>query len=158
MRSLVLYYSRTGTTKKIGEAIASLLKCDCEEIIDTKDRKGFFGYLSAGWDSYRKKLTKLNEIKKDPAQYDIVIVGTPVWAFTLSIPIRTYLSQNKEHLNNVKKIAFFCTMGGSGNKQAFKEMESISGKKPVALLALRTVEVQKNQYIGEVNNFISKLK
>jgi hypothetical protein len=33
-----VFYSRTGTTKQIGEALAQLLECDSEELVDTKKR------------------------------------------------------------------------------------------------------------------------
>jgi flavodoxin len=35
MNALVVYYSRTGTTRKVAEHLASLLKCVSEEIHDT---------------------------------------------------------------------------------------------------------------------------
>ena len=44
MRSLVVYYSRTGVTKKVAEAISRKLGSDVEEIIDQRDRSGPKGY------------------------------------------------------------------------------------------------------------------
>ena len=38
MNTLVVYYSRTGNTKAIGEAIAEALNADIDEIIDLKKR------------------------------------------------------------------------------------------------------------------------
>ena len=57
MKPLVVFYSRTGTTKKVGEALADLLQCDSEELIDTKKRKGPLGFLRSGRDATRNKLT-----------------------------------------------------------------------------------------------------
>jgi flavodoxin len=37
---LVVYYSRTGMTKKLANSIANLLFADIEEIVDTKNRSG----------------------------------------------------------------------------------------------------------------------
>ena len=54
MKTLVVFYSRTGTTKKVGENIAKILKCDSEEIFDTKDRMGVVGYMQAGKDAMFK--------------------------------------------------------------------------------------------------------
>jgi len=48
MKILVVFYSRSGRTKKIAEAISDILKCDKEEIFDLKNRKGIPGFLSAG--------------------------------------------------------------------------------------------------------------
>ena len=55
MKTLVVLYSRTGTTKKVGEEIAAALKADVEEIIDTKKRSGPIGYVQAGRDAMKKK-------------------------------------------------------------------------------------------------------
>ncbi|MDY6965570.1 MAG: hypothetical protein SVM80_06305 [Halobacteriota archaeon] len=41
MKSHLVYYSRTGTTKKVADAISDIINCDIEEIVDTKDRSGF---------------------------------------------------------------------------------------------------------------------
>jgi flavodoxin len=43
MKTLVVYYSRTGTTRKVAEAIAGILRCDIEEVVDTKKRSGILG-------------------------------------------------------------------------------------------------------------------
>ncbi len=93
MNALVVYYSRTGTTRKVAEKLASLLRCVSEEIHDTTNRKGKLGWLRAGKDATSKKLTKLETVNNDPASYDIVIIGTPIWNHTLSTPIRTYFTQ-----------------------------------------------------------------
>ncbi len=47
MNALVVHYSRTGTTKKVAEKLAFLLKCVSEEIHDTTNRKGKLGWLRA---------------------------------------------------------------------------------------------------------------
>lgn len=153
MKTLVVFYSRTGTTKKIGENIAEILRCDSEEIFDTKNRIGVVGYMQAGKDAMFKKLTKLKTIQKNPHLYDLVIIGTPVWGFTVSTPIRTYITENK-----FKNVAFFCTQGGSGEEKAFSEMERLSGKNPKALLVLRTKDVLDENYSYKVKNFVEKLK
>lgn len=154
MNALVVYYSRTGMTKKLAEAISGGLGCDVEEIIDTKDRSGAKGYLIAGKDAMTKSMTEIKASLKDPAFYDIVIIGTPVWAFTMAPAVRTYLNKNK---GRIKKTAFFCTQGGAGGKRAFKEMEDASGKKPQAVLEIREKEVLKGAYSPQVEKFIEEL-
>ncbi len=64
MKALVAFYSSTGHAKKIAEAIAKSLDCEIEEIIDTKNRSGFFGLVSAGWSAAFKKLTVIEDIKR----------------------------------------------------------------------------------------------
>ncbi|MFH1248895.1 MAG: NAD(P)H-dependent oxidoreductase [archaeon] len=86
MKTLVVYYSRTGTTKKVASEIASILKCGIEEIIDLKNRSGPIGWINAGRDGMKKILSDISRIKKNPADYDLVIIGTPIWGGNVSPP------------------------------------------------------------------------
>jgi len=117
MKTLIVYYSRTGATKKLAGFLAEKLGAESEEIKDTVKRAGVTGYLLAGRDASLRRLTKLETIKNNPADFDLVIIGTPIWAFNMSAPIRTYLTEQKDKF---KRVAFFCTMGGSGDEKAFK--------------------------------------
>jgi flavodoxin len=154
MKSIVVFYSRTGTTRRIGEALARLLACDCEELFDTKKRSGPLGFVSAGRDAQAKKLTTLADIKHDPALYDLVILGTPVWGRTLSSAMRTYISANK---SKFRRVAFFCTQGGAGSKQLFDEMEALCEQRPVDILAVSQQEVKKDAYQGKLRQFAYRL-
>jgi flavodoxin len=51
MKALIVYYSRTGRTKKIAKEIQLGIKAEIEEIKDSKNRKGILGWLSAGRDA-----------------------------------------------------------------------------------------------------------
>jgi flavodoxin len=151
---IVVYYTRTGTTKKVAEAIADNLKCEIEEIIDTKNRKGIIGWLRSGADATKERLAVIKDIKHNPASYDIVIIGTPVWGSNLTPAIRTYITQNKENLKNV---AFFCTADGDG-KKALENLEKFIGRKPVFSFGVRSKEVKKGKYVQKVKEFFDKVK
>lgn len=81
MKSLVVYYSRTGKTKFVAETAAAELGSDIEEIVDLKNREGKLGWMSATQDASRGKETEIAPTKKVPNDYDLLIIGTPVWAY-----------------------------------------------------------------------------
>lgn len=155
MKKIIFYYSRTGTTKKIAEELSAVLDCDIEEIEDTKDRKGVLGYILSGKDAHTKQHTVLKDIKRNPSDYDLVIIGTPIWAWNLSTPIRTFLVNNKDKISN---LAFFCTMGGSGAEKALEETEAILNKKAKHFISFKTTEVQNSSYKDKLKDFASKIK
>ena len=155
MKILVAFYSRSGKTKKVAEAISEILKCDKEEIFDTKNRRGIPGFLSSGSDANFRRLTAIKEIKNNPSLYDLVIIGTPIWSSNISTPIRTYLSLHKD---DFKKVAFFCTRLGSDTEKVFVDMRNLSQKTPIALLELTSREVVRDQYMEKVKEFIKNLK
>ena len=154
MKALIVYYSRTGVTKKIAEKMAKLLKSDIEEIKDTKDRSGIVGYMKGGHDAGLKKLTTIEKTKKSPEKYDIIIIGTPVWAWAMAPSIRTYIEQKKTRFSC---IALFCTMGNSA-RNTLNEMETIIGKKALAKIELKAADIQKEKYHEEINNFVNVIK
>jgi flavodoxin len=153
MKNLIVFYSRTGNTKKVAQELTKITGWEIEEIFDTKDRSGIFGYLFAGRDAMRKKLTELKQLTKNLTDYDFVVVGTPNWGGTVSAPVRTFLQNFKREL---KKVAFFCTKGGKGGASLFPEMEEICGLKPSATLALRTKEVAAGDLDGKLKDFAAK--
>jgi flavodoxin len=155
MKALVAYYSRTGITKKVAQFVSNTLGCDIEEILDKKERKGPVNYIIAGKDAVTKRLTDIEEIRMDPSLYDIVIVGTPVWAFTMAPAIRTYLTENKDRF---KDLAFFCTQGSSGSSQTFKDMGAVAGKRPRASFEATAREVVKKEFVPKAEKFIENIR
>ena len=94
MKSLVVYYTRTGNAKFVAETIAAELGSDTEEIVDQKKRAGPLGWVSAGRDSTQEKETQITPTKFSPQNYDLIVIGTPIWAWRPTPAIRTYIRQN----------------------------------------------------------------
>jgi len=82
------------------------------------------------------------------------VVGTPVWAWTLTPPVRSYLAANKKKL---KKVAFFLTCGSTGIDKTFAEMEKES-KKPVATIAFSgPIDPDNADSLHRLKEFCGKL-
>jgi hypothetical protein len=97
----------------------------------------------------------LSPITHDPALYDVVALGTPVWNALMSRPMRTYITANK---SKFKGVAFFCTQVGNESKQLFSDMQTLSGRHPVSVLALRVSVVKKEEYNERLRQFAGALQ
>ncbi len=159
MKTLVVFYSRTGTTRKLAEKIAHEFNSDLEEIIDLTDRRGAIGWITSGRDAMKKKVTSIKDLSKDISKYDLVIVGSPVWAGSVTPAIRTFLNKYKDQ---IKKTAFFCTMSGENPSRIFIQMQELINIKPLDILALTTKEVVNKNYTNDLinilNDFTNKVK
>jgi flavodoxin len=138
MNVLIACYSRSGNTRKVAAALAEALRSrgaevTVEEIVDLKRRTGFMGSLGAGKDAMFKSPTRIAPTKADLADFDLVIVGTPVWAWTAAPAAIAYC---QKAAGRVKKTAFFCTMGASGARGTFAAMNQAMREEPLATLAL----------------------
>jgi flavodoxin len=154
-RVLVVYYSRSGTTRRVAEAISPALHCDIEAIVDTTSRAGAIGYLRSFVEAFQRRPSPIKPTQKDPGSYDLVVIGTPVWAGSLSSPIRSYLMANKAHL---RKVAFFCTFGGRGSESTFGQMQDVAGKAPLARCAIVAREALSDRCGGAVTAFVKQLE
>ena len=112
-QNLIVYYSRSGNTRRIADLIQQEVGGTVHEIepeapyprsydatVDQAKREIQIGYKPA--------------LKSDfgsVAAYDTVIVGSPNWWSTIAPPVATFLS---EYDLSGKTIVPFCTHGGGG--------------------------------------------
>ena len=148
MKSLVVYYSRTKITQKVAQEIANKLDCDIEEIHPKVNYQGKIGYARGGKHAIQEKIIDRESLNFDPSDYDVVYIGTPVWAGKAATPVISYLKQNEGKFANVK---FFVTAGSSGFESTIEQMEKYSIK-PLKTLALKTKEVKKDEF--DLTSFI----
>jgi flavodoxin len=153
-RTLVVYFSRSGFTKGIAEEIAKRHGADLEDIKDTRPRSGLWGYLRSAREAFRKTLIPIQPAAKDPAGYELVVLGTPVWAGNVSSPMRAYLAAQR---GRFKQVAFFCTQGGSGAEKVFVDMSELCARRPIASLALNDRDIKQGRYSAELDRFLGVL-
>lgn len=155
MKVLIVYYSRTGTTRKIAEQIQTALNGDIDEIKDATRRSGIIGWLRSGKDSISKSLTRIEDVDANPKDYDIVIIGSPTWNSAASTPIRTYITEYKKSL---PQVALFST-GDSDKPKAIEELKSLIDDEPIATLHLiKDKDIETEAYRQKINNFIQQIQ
>jgi len=155
MKTLVVFYSLTGATKKVARELARVLKADLDRIESTKSYEGFWGYFRGGRDSLRGHLAPIEATGVSPGEYDLVILGGPIWAGHAAPPLRRYI---QDHKSELKKIAFFFTEGGSPPKKAFDELEKLVGKKPVATMTILNRTVAVNDFENDIADFAGPIR
>ncbi len=147
---LVAHYSRTGNTRRIARAIAAALNADVEELRDPTDRAGVLGFLRSGLEAWAGWLVALEHPRRAPEDYELVVVGTPVWGMSVSSPVRTYLWHERAKL---PRVAFFATMGGTGAERAFEQMKGVAGRGPIATLVVRESVAERGAPPEEIARF-----
>jgi menaquinone-dependent protoporphyrinogen IX oxidase len=152
---LVIFYSRSGTTRQIAQALSAALGGSIEEITEDRSRDGFLGYCRSVVEARRKRPADIRPAKNDPKSFDLVVIGTPVWAWSVSSPVRAYLTANKDRL---PVVAFFSTLGGAGSETAFAQMQDIVGKSPRAICAITAGNVAAGKQEAQLANFAGALR
>jgi flavodoxin len=152
---LVVYYSRGGNTEKVALELSKRLNADVEKLIDYKSRDGIFGYIGSGRDAMLKKLTMIEPVKSNTANYDLVIIATPTWASTMTPAVRTYIHQRKDEL---REVAFIVTQGGAVSDKIFGDMQASCNLSPVATLDISAKCFKNNTWTTRIDQFLQGLQ
>ncbi len=116
-KTLILYYSQTGTTKAVVDALQAQLGADVEEIVPVNSYGEDFGatIVRGQKELQEGTLPEIQPIQADIASYDVIFLGYPVWFGTYANPIATVLDQVDF---TGKKIVPFCTFGSGGLEES----------------------------------------
>ena len=135
MKQLIIFYSLEGNTANIAKIIQEATNVDIFELKPDKEipKIGFKKFLKGGMQTIFNK--KAISFKSDTNldDYDMLFIGTPVWAGSISAPLKSYIA--KKDITN-KKIAAFTTSGGPDEK---------------CLNKLKKILSKNNSYIGGIN-------
>ena len=153
MKYLVVYHSRTGNTKTIGTTIRKALSADIDEIIDKKKRTGIVNLVRAGRDGQGKKLTEI-QFEKDPQDYDMIVIGSPIWAGNPTPALRTYLTM---HDLKGKKVAFFASSIVNRYANVFSQLKELTPESEHAGI-FTTSRFRMGDLESKLNSFIKALK
>lgn len=130
-KTLVVYYSASGSTKKVAEGIAQNLNADLFEIepVDT--------YTSddLNWTDSNSRVTRehndesLRDIKLKNTKvsnwdnYDTVLIGYPIWWGIAAWPVNNFVKDNDF---TGKTVIPFCTSASSGLGQSGELLEKMA--------------------------------
>ncbi len=146
MKALVTYFSASGVTAKVAQAVAEAAGADLFEIKPEKP------YTAADL-NWKNPLARCNREKlggkdvpvagkvENMAEYDTLYVGFPIWYGCAPNVVNTFL---KGYDLSGKKIYAFATSGGSGiGKTAEKLKPYTSGAEIVEAMLLHSVDEAK---------------
>jgi len=134
---LCICYSRTGNTERTMREISKALDCEMAIVHDRVNRAGALGWLRCGMDAMRKKTRAVNrfETMHQLWDYNLVIIGTPVWAGRCSSVIRGFLKRRGFELMDV---AYVIThRSDEPYRDVFDQMDMYLKRPHVADVSLR---------------------
>ena len=120
---LVVYYSASGSTKRVAEAIASNLNADTFEIVP----EDVYTSADLNWTDSNSRVTKEHNdesLRNVPLKttkvsnwdnYDTVLIGYPIWWGIAAWPVDTFVKANDF---GSKTVIPFCTSASSGLGQS----------------------------------------
>ena len=135
MKIAICYYSMSENTQYAATEIARKIKENAKEqttvdlirIFPKKayNDKGLMKFLWGGRSALMAETPELNPYDFKASDYDIILLGSPVWARTFAPPLRTFINENPEIAK--KPVAVFFCQGGSGGDKALDKLKEALG-------------------------------
>lgn len=159
-RSLIAYYSRTGTTREVANRIRARIG---GELFELKTTHSYPAEYRATTNQAKRELNDgfrpilVNQIDNMDA-YDTVFIGFPNWWGTLPMAFFTFLEQYKLA---GKTVIPFCTHEGSGFGSSLEDIRARCGNARILEgLALRgggIDRVARDSVREEINRWLDRL-
>lgn len=113
---VVVFVTRTGHARQLAYLIQKETGFPVAEIGDRVSRKGFFGFMKAGFQAVTRKATPILDPAISLADKKIVILIQPIWASSVVPPLRTWLQSHANELQGKKTALLVTNKGGSVDK------------------------------------------
>src|SRR5512136_2135437 len=111
MRVCIIYHSETGNTRHVAQHLATSHRA--ERLVEVIDKTGYnrlTGFVSRCSKARREKTTPISPAVIDVTPYDLIVMGSPVWAFKPTPVIHAAINALKGHTG--KPVVGFFTHGG----------------------------------------------
>lgn len=145
-KTLIVYFSYTNHTKMIAENIQKKLNCDILEIKPIKQYSDDYQtVVDEEQNNDGNKRPEIEEIDLDLNKYSKIILGTPVWWYSIAPVIRTFLLENDLSGKEIKP--FSTNAGWLGH--TFQEIEKLcpNSKVEKGMNIVFTGDYQENQLV-----------
>lgn len=155
MKSLVVYYSRTGKNRTLAQYLSEKYRFQKDEIFDLAKRGGYGGFLKSGFTTMMRIGTKIAPRKIDPIDYENIIICSPIWVGILPPAIRTYIKSNKERIRNI----IFVSISGVGRENTMlkNDFKSVYGKFAKKMFLFSETEFENDSWKEKVDEYIKSL-
>ena len=145
METIIAYYSFTGNNETLAKELQRKLNCDIRKIEEIGQRTNFAILL----DMLLNRPAKIKESKAPITQPANFIFIAPIWMGSVATPMRTYIKQVK---NKIEEYSFITVCGGANGGQSEKikkQLLQMVGKEPVTVKELKVNDLlpfdQKNK-------------
>lgn len=160
MKTIVIYYGYGNHTRMIAEKIKNELYCDILEIKPKVPYSNNYDEVVSNTEENlkTKETPEIGNIDINLDDYDRVILGTPVWWYTITPPIRTFLT--KYDLSGKIVIPFATNAGWLGS--TFEEIRDLCKGKITNEMSIKfTTNHSEDKLVTkeeEIENWINKIK
>ncbi len=140
-KRLVVFFSRMGYVRKLAYEEANRSGAETYEVKSPERTEGTLGFWWCGRYGMHKWQMPIEPVSVSLADYEHVTICTPIWVFSVAVPMRSFCVQAAGKIKEADYILVHHQ--GSTYKSAADEMDALLG---LERTGLRSVQCRKGQY------------
>ena len=150
MKICIIYHSETGNTRHVARHIASAFDAQLVEVTDTASYNRLMRFFVHCKMARGEEKTVIEPASVDISGYDLVVFGSPVWAFKPTPVIHAAIDELKGCMG--KPAVAFSTHGGRPGQtdETFKNWIEDRGMVPVAVTNIHQNDIENEKKIKEL--------
>lgn len=150
MKICIIYHSETGNTRHVAQHIAMAFDADLIEVLDTASYSWLTRFLVRCNMARGEEKTTIEPSSPDVSAYDLVVFGSPVWAFKPTPVIHAAIDELEGCMG--KPAVAFSTHGGRPGQtdETFKKWIEARGMIPVAVTNIHQNAIENDKKVNEL--------
>lgn len=155
MKICIIYHSETGNTRHVAQHIASAITENrLVEVSDRAHHRALTRFLVQCKNARSENKTEIEPSRLNVKEYDLLVFGSPVWAFKPTPAIHSIIDA-LENCENKRAVAFV-TCGGrpGGSREVFKKWIEARGMRFAGFLSVNEKDIEDTAANADVVTFV----
>lgn len=147
---LVISYSYTGTSRLLAQMLRDFQSWPSAEVLEVQPRSGWTGTWRCVMDSIFHRSPPIRYKGPTLREYDAVVLVSPIWAYRLASPMRSFI---KFYGDQLRDVAVISVMGSGGAPNAVAEVGRLLKRAPIMSTAFTSREVEDGSCAARLQAF-----
>lgn len=139
MKSVVLYYTFGGSTKREAERIAAEQEAPVYRVREKRNRSLIGSFIPGGLQAMKRKKSKILPLEVDLSAFDRIYLGAPIWA---ACPAPAFNSM-VDLLPAGKEVEVFLCAGGNDPRPSDEATRKMIEEKGCTVTSIYTITTGK---------------
>ena len=154
-RILVVFYSYTGTGRRLARLLAAQQQWPIGEVRELRPRSGKEGNWRCVFDSLFRRRPAIRYEGPALRNFDVIVLIAPIWVRRLAGPMRSFVAELRTAL---PEVAVLSVMGSVGAPAAATEIARWTKETPLLAAAFTSREVDDGSCAGRLQAFGDALR
>lgn len=149
---LIVFYSYSGTCRRVSSMLSASYGWPTTEIIDVQPHRSVWRCMV---DSLLRRRPEIRCTGPSPDEFEAVVLVTPVWAYRLAGPMRSFVAQ---HGSQLPAAAVVSAMASNGAFNAEAEVATLTGQQPFMTLPILARHVEDGTCAEQLQAFADAIQ